>query len=59
MQLSEVAGYELEHNGIVSAVGLVTEYTVNNPDVGSNRYRIATRDSLGQLGPFSGYVTLQ
>jgi hypothetical protein len=59
LPLSEVAGYELEHNGMVQAVGLVTEHTVDNPDSGSNRYRIATRDSLGRVGPFSSYVTLQ
>jgi hypothetical protein len=59
MTLSEVAGYDLEHNGTVTPVGVVTSFTIDNPAAGGNRYRIATRDSIGQLGPFSDYVTIE
>ena len=58
LSLSEVRGYDLEHNGRVIPVGMVTSYTMDNPGSGESRYRIRTCDSFTICGPWSSPVTL-
>jgi len=58
LSLSEVAGYDLDHNGRVVRLGVVTSYSVLNPDVGINRYRLRTCLGPTVCGPWSNPVTL-
>jgi len=56
--LSEVKGYDLEHNGTIIPVGVVVSYTMDNPGGGESSYRIRTCDSTTLCGPWSNYVRL-
>jgi hypothetical protein len=58
LQLSEVTGYDLEHNGRVIPVGVVTSFTIDNPGDGESSYRIRTCVSDPVCGPWSSYVRL-
>lgn len=58
LSLSEVTGYDLEHNGRVIQVGVVTSHSVSNPGSGINRYRLRTCVGSTVCGPWSNPVTL-
>lgn len=58
LSLSEVNRYDLEHNGTIIPVGVVTSYTMDNPGGGESSYRIRTCVSTTLCGPWSNYVRL-
>jgi hypothetical protein len=58
LPLSEVTGYDLEHNGTIIPVGVVTSFTIDNPGSGESSYRIRTCVSSVVCGPWSSPVTL-
>jgi hypothetical protein len=58
LSLSEVTGYDLDHNGRIVRLGVVNAYTVDNPGSGQSRYRLRTCVGPTVCGPWSNPVTL-
>jgi len=58
LSLSEVAGYDLDHNGRIVRLGVVDAYTVDNPGSGESRYRLRTCVGPTVCGPWSNPVIL-
>ena len=58
LSLSEVSGYDLEHNGRIVRLGVVNAYTVDNTSSGQSRYRLRTCVGPTVCGPWSNPVTL-
>jgi hypothetical protein len=58
MQLSEVAGYDLERNAEITQLGAVTSVTIDDSSSSVDVYRIRTVDVHNQRGPWSNEVRL-
>lgn len=55
---SEIAGYRLEIDGQATNIGKALRYSATYDNDMKHRYRIATMDTNGQIGPYSDVVTL-
>lgn len=56
---SEVARYEVDHNGAVINVGTGTSSTINEPGPGPHLLRIRTIDTRSQISAWSPSITLE